>query len=185
LTTIAYRDGILAADNRATYSDGTICATRTTKIYRLENKALFGCTGDADQRELLALLSKASPKRLPTKAELCATKTDSSGLLVFPNGRIFNVVIDSGDGGPNDWTAQIMECKERFWADGSGYKFALGAMAAGRSAKQAVEIACRFDSNSGLPVLEVPLKPPPKSRTKASAKAKAKPKRKAPAKKRK
>lgn len=39
-----------------------------------------------------------------------------------------------------------------FWAAGSGADYAMGAMAAGKDAKEAVEIACRFDINCGLGV---------------------------------
>ncbi len=38
------------------------------------------------------------------------------------------------------------------WAIGSGAEYALGAMAAGASAKRAVEIACTLDVNSGMGV---------------------------------
>jgi ATP-dependent protease HslVU (ClpYQ) peptidase subunit len=50
---------------------------------------------------------------------------------------------------------------ERFWATGSGYKFALGAMAAlydeesmpaQQLAERGVEIGCLFDEGSGLPL---------------------------------
>ena len=50
---------------------------------------------------------------------------------------------------------------ERFWATGSGYRFALGAMealyddaslSAVEIAEQGVRIACQFDVNSGLPI---------------------------------
>lgn len=39
-----------------------------------------------------------------------------------------------------------------FYAIGSGRRLAIGAMAAGASAKEAVEIACRFDTHSRGPV---------------------------------
>ena len=40
----------------------------------------------------------------------------------------------------------------RKWAIGSGAEYAFGAMAAGASAKRAVEIACTLDVNSGMGV---------------------------------
>jgi len=39
-----------------------------------------------------------------------------------------------------------------FWAAGAGADYAIGAMAAGKSAREAVEIACLFDVNCGLGV---------------------------------
>jgi ATP-dependent protease HslVU (ClpYQ) peptidase subunit len=39
-----------------------------------------------------------------------------------------------------------------FWAFGSGRDFAIAAMACGKSATEAVEIACRFDNGCGMGV---------------------------------
>lgn len=36
-----------------------------------------------------------------------------------------------------------------FYADGSGGEYAMGAMAMGANARQAVQVACRFDLASG------------------------------------
>jgi hypothetical protein len=161
VTTVCYKAEIMASDSRCT--DEGIFATRTQKIWRLENRALLGGSGDADMRDVVALLGKCSPKRLPSRAELASTQTDFAGLLVFANGSIWFVDIGPIElGSMTQWTASLIECKERFAATGSGQQFALGAMAAGRSAKEAVEIAIRYDTASGPPVVEVPLKEPPK-----------------------
>jgi ATP-dependent protease HslVU (ClpYQ) peptidase subunit len=45
MTTIAYRDGILAADGRTTYGD-TIFTDNSRKIHRLSDGALFALCGD-------------------------------------------------------------------------------------------------------------------------------------------
>ena len=45
----------------------------------------------------------------------------------------------------------------RCYAMGSGSSYALGAMEAGADAAKAVEIACRYDSGSGLPVKSYPI----------------------------
>lgn len=163
MTTIAAKDGTMASDARCTNDDASF-ATRMSKVFRLDNKALLGCSGDADCRDVIALLNKATLKKLPSRAELAATRTDFGGLMLFPNGTLYYIDIQQLPNSP-DWVASVVECKERFAAVGSGAAYALGAMAAGRSAKQSVEIACRFDTMSGPPVTEYQAKPSPKQAT--------------------
>ncbi len=157
---------MMASDSKCTDDFNAFC-TRTPKVYRLPNRALLGCAGDADSRDVIELLGGVSIKKLPTRAELAATKCEFAGLLVFPNGTIYFVDISPPEAAHSEWTASMLECKERFAAVGSGYQFAIGAMAAGRSAKQAVEIAARYDIQSGAPVIEHPLKPTPTAPKKA------------------
>jgi ATP-dependent protease HslVU (ClpYQ) peptidase subunit len=172
MTTISYKAGFMAADSRCTWGHGAF-ATKCQKIYRLENKALLGSAGDADCRDLIAVLGKCSPKRLPSRLELAATKTDFFGILVFPNETIYYICVYPNDvGNTAEWTAQVLECKEKWAAAGSGSDYALGALSAGKSAKQAVEIACRYDSFSSAPVVEIGLKPLIPAKAPARAKKK-------------
>jgi ATP-dependent protease HslVU (ClpYQ) peptidase subunit len=158
MTTIALKDGVMACDSKCTDEFGAFM-TRTQKIYRLPNGALLGTAGDADARELMDVLGKATPKRLPTRGELSETHCGFSGILAFQNGQVFGVHVYMLDKGSDaEWAAQIVEIEERMTAVGSGQQFAIGAMAAGRSASEAVEIACRFDSYSQGPVKEVAVK---------------------------
>lgn len=155
MTTIAYKDGVMASDSQCT-DDFSAFLTKTRKIDRLQNGALLGQAGDADSREISALLSKATPKKLPSRKELGDTKTKFHGILAFPNSRVFLVCVEaSGEGSDGGWRGEVVEIEERMCAVGSGYQFALGAMAAGKSAKQAVEIACRYDIYSRSPVREM------------------------------
>jgi len=163
MTTIAVKDGIMAADSRCTDDLGAF-ATRMIKVFRLDSKALLGCAGDADFRDVVTLFNKASAKKLPTRAELAAIKTEFQGLLLFPNGTLFFIDITPGEGSSSEYKGSVVECRERFAAVGSGQQFAMGAMAAGRGAKQAIEIACRYDIHSGPPVVEYPVKPVSKSK---------------------
>lgn len=165
MTTIAFKDGVMAADSKCTDDHGAFL-TKCRKIDRLANGALLGQSGDGDARELFALLGKATPKRLPSRAELAETKVDFHGILAFPNGRVFMVYVYTHDIGSSDsaWTGQIIEMEERICAVGSGQQFALGAMKAGRSAAEAVAIACHYDSYSQLPVKSESVKPLPTKR---------------------
>ena len=158
MTTIALKDGVMACDSKCTDEFGAFL-TRTQKIFRLPNGALLGTAGDADARELMDLLGKATLKRLPSRKELAETQCGFSGILAFQSGQVFGVHIYMLEKGSDaEWSAQIVEIEERMAAVGSGQQFAIGAMAAGRSARDAVEIACRFDSYSQGPVKEVPVK---------------------------
>lgn len=162
MTTIAFKDGIMASDSQCT-DDYQAFLTKVRKIDRLPNGALLGQAGDADSREVIALLAKATPKKLPTRKELGETKTKFSGILAFPNGLVFLVCVEaSGEGSDGGWRGEVVEIEDRMCAVGSGYQFALGAMAAGKSAKQAVEIACRYDIYSSSPVREMHVTTPKK-----------------------
>lgn len=63
------------------------------------------------------------------------------GFLFTPDG--FCITFEPS--GPNHMRAE-------FVSEGSGSQVALGAMAHGASAEEAVRIACQFDGNSSLPL---------------------------------
>lgn len=150
MTTIAYRDKIMACDSQWTVGD--IRGVSRTKIRRLRSGALLGMAGENDGRALEKLLDRVmSPKTLPLPKVLHELKQDLHGLLVFPNGRIFvittiavtdNAAAESG----------IVEVSKPYWAVGAGAHVAIGAMWAGKSAEEAVAAGIEFDPNSMGPV---------------------------------
>jgi hypothetical protein len=157
MTTVAYKDGFMAADSKMTDALGSH-VTRMTKIFRLSAGGLLGVAGDADVRDVVALLDKCrSARSLPSREALARTKSAFAGILVFRNGDIFDIAI-AHDEEIKEWTGGIVEIKDGLHAIGSGYQFAIGAMAAGASAYNAVVLACRFDTASGGPVRMVQLK---------------------------
>ena len=161
MTTIAFSSGIMAADSRASDNDARgVFVTKCQKIYRLANNCLLGTAGDDDSREVQALLGKCKgPKSLPTRAELAATRTDFAGILVFPKGQIYLIDIRMREyEHTGEWSGEVLESRERYAATGSGQEFALGAMAHGASAAQAVAIAAKFDLATGGPIVSVALK---------------------------
>lgn len=142
MTTIAYRDGILAADKQATDCG---LAFAISKLWRLRraggDELLLAACGNAD-----------AGLAMRDWYERGASRED------FPE-------IQKGD----DWCRLIVVTREGvkfferlpyaiqpdpapFMAWGSGRDFALGAMALGASAVEAVEIASRFDVHSGMGV---------------------------------
>lgn len=159
MTTIAYKDGIMACDSCWTYSDTQVVSA--SKITRLSSGALLGQAGDNDARELESLLDKVKTARqLPLRSALAQVAVSFAGLLVLPNGQTFMVSCREN---PKDFDDEvgIWECNRGFAACGSGSDLAIGAMEAGKSAPESVRIACKFDINSRLPVHTVPLKAAP------------------------
>lgn len=154
MTTVAYKAGQMACDS--CWSNNGLHVTSMTKIDRLASGALLGAAGDADIRSLLVLLDKIrQPAKLPSKAELEALKTDFAALFVFPKGQLFMLASGTDDRG--NWHSEVYPVTRGYAAVGSGKELAIGAMAAGKSAKEAVAIACRHDLNSRPPVYAVSL----------------------------
>ncbi len=148
MTVIAYAKGVLAADTQGTTDGGMI--VRTKKIEYLKNGTVLGTAGDADCREVVSLLGKASLSKMPSKASLIKTQTIFEGIWIFPDLlAIFMISIENED---NKWTAEIRPMLDDWATCGSGSKYAAGAMAAGKSAVDAVKIACKLDANCSLPV---------------------------------
>ncbi len=133
MTVIAWDGKTLAADKRAV--NGTLPRT-TTKIFRAAGM-LVGASGD--HAVALQLLrwhrDGADPKEFPKAAE-----GDSVSLLVIhPGNRVW--LYTSGP--------VAAEFHDRHFAIGSGRDFAIAAMHLGKTAVEAVEIACLFDNYCG------------------------------------
>lgn len=133
VTTIAYRDGVLAADSRA-YSGDKVPIGSKVKIHRMDDGTLLGVSttsvgGDALVRRWVAAGCA------PVTSDML--KPDSfTALMIRPNGEVFYA---------NDnleWTGPLTG---RFIAIGSGEQFALGALQMGATAVQAVEAAIALD----------------------------------------
>lgn len=168
MTTIAYRDGVMACDSCWTAND--VQTTSMTKIDRLSSGALFANAGDSDNRALIALLDKIkTADKLPSKQELAATKCESLSILVLPNGQVWMIGISETNSGSDIFQAAVWPANRGIAAVGSGGELALGAMGAGATPAQAVAVACRFDINSRLPVHQVALKPEPKKSKKSAS----------------
>jgi hypothetical protein len=164
MTVIAYRAGLMACDS-CWATNGTQNAS-AIKIVRLSSGALLGQAGDNDARAIVDLLDKIkTPDKLPSRKALAETKTDFEGLIAFRTGGVWMVSTgphdDAGYPATEDadygcWPATTMG---GYAAVGSGADYALSAMDAGATAKQAVEIACRRDIHCRLPVHVLKLNP--------------------------
>lgn len=144
MTTIAYTKGVMASDS--CWADEGLRTSSLIKIRRLSSGALYGGAGDSDDRTLVGVLDKIrTPDRLPSREDLARLDGDFEALLVFPQGKILKLTKSGRD-------AQIWECNRGLMAIGSGGEIAIGAMASGKSAREAVAVACDWDTNSRLPV---------------------------------
>lgn len=137
MSVIAWDGKTLAADKRA--SLGTLIRT-TTKIARCKHGALAGYSGAAAAGE-----------------ELLAWVNDGGHAADFPAARrnpqaefaLLLLVWQSGELWLYENTPYPMKFPPQQFAIGSGRDFALAAMHLGRSASDAVGVACQFDSGCG------------------------------------
>lgn len=154
MTTVAYKGGVMACDSAYTYNDRII--SKMTKIRRTAGGCLFGSAGGGDSRELEILVDCIErPEQLPTAEEL-RLNSDQEGLLVFPDGHMFLLIVCQGD---TDEPGIIDIQGFDGFAIGSGGMLARAAMLQGATAWRAIEIAIQLDINSHNPVhtLEFPL----------------------------
>lgn len=164
MTTIAYRHGMMACDSCWAYVQDQ--QTSQTKIARLKSGGLLGQAGDADSRSLVVMFDNVKKEQqLPGRKEIAELHTEFAGLFVLPTGAIFLIDCERTTDEDHIYTAQLWPVgRFGFAAVGSGRLLALGAMAAGRSAQQAVAIACKFDINSREPVHVTSLRKPEKKK---------------------
>jgi ATP-dependent protease HslVU (ClpYQ) peptidase subunit len=134
VTTIVWRSPFLAADRQV----GEIHSCR--KIFPLGDGSYLAGAGYYDQCVEVVEWWKAGQKRdaLPTFPDDLGE--GSSLLLVKADGSAYWLT----------WPyLRPVPIAEEFVAVGSGSEYALGALAAGMGAKRAVEIATRFDPQTG------------------------------------
>ena len=159
MTTIAVKAGVMACDSCWTDSNW-LHGTSLSKITRLESGALLGEAGDNDSRAVVRLLQNIkSFAQMPTALKLAGCCVDYVGLIMFPNGDVASISIEREMLGELSYTANAWKVNRGGAAVGTGAAVAIGAMDAGKSAREAVEIACRRDPHSKLPVHSVALKP--------------------------
>ncbi len=145
MTTLVYRDGVLAADSRCT-NGGYVVPEPATKVRKLADGSLVGFCGILSECQELA--------------EWITDPIDDRPHLDDDSGRLVHVKTDG--------SVWLYECKAKpfrldptpFYAWGSGFPAALGALHMGADAEEAVRIASLVDTSSGGPVRSVRLDPP-------------------------
>lgn len=140
MTTVAMRAGVIAADRQM---DGHMCVG---KLFRLKSGAYLAGAGNYDDIvEVVHWFNQGAKE--DSKPAIDADDDDL--LMMHPDGKMFWLTVPF---------LRPVAILDEFAACGSGSEFALGAMAAGASAKRAVEIACKFDPLTGKGVNAIRVK---------------------------
>lgn len=132
MTTLAYRDGVLAADRQMILSDWKVAGS-ASKIARGPDGALFGCTGDYAVGMRFRRWFEGGREGAPPE-----TGESTRVVIVEPDGRVLVFECDS-----------FFEAAGPFFAWGSGMPPAMAALHMGASAERAVEIAALVDPGTG------------------------------------
>lgn len=139
MTTIAYRDGVLAADSLTTRG-GTIDG-HVRKIDRRDDGLLIAATGSLAYNSMFRAWALAGMAGDPPKSPN-EDAGGGTGVLFWPDGRV-----------------EFYEAEGRFSLDapyhaiGCGFQIALGAMFAGADAETAVRAAVAHDTCTGGEVI--------------------------------
>lgn len=141
MTTICYRDGVLASDSLVTLGSTKVHGSYQ-KIRRIDGY-LVGTAGSvAACQAFVDWLRMGGEDDTPPKGEYGALIVDTKGKVrEIENGSILPVPRGA-----------------KFFALGSGGPYALAAMYAGASAAEAVKIAAKIDTNTGLPIKTLKVK---------------------------
>lgn len=137
MTTIAYRDGVMAADSQGT-NNGLHAADRT-KVYDINGWLLGGCGASSQLDEYLAWFRDSCKDGKLRKAPDYLQTSGDNGYTVLLVNKKTRAMYQVADG---LWPFRI---KGKYAATGSGMSLALGAMAMGGTAKQAVQAAIKHD----------------------------------------
>lgn len=130
MTTIAYKDGIIAYDSRSIRND-YIDSDKCKKRRAYKDHTFFLAGSVADMEGLMAALVHDLPGDF-----------ECGGLMVDPDGELW---VCGGSDSP--WKhLQDLEAAVSF---GSGQQFAMSAMDFGHTAKQAVKYAMTRDPGTG------------------------------------
>ncbi|MCX7177968.1 MAG: hypothetical protein NTX56_04090 [Proteobacteria bacterium] len=157
MTVIAYRAGIMAGDS--CWSDGGrdgdyggLITNSQNKLMRLPSGAVYGGAGATDDRSLIQLLAKVKTARSLPPSTIVADEqfAELQCLLALPDGTLWLI-----NGGPEGNGVEPVSTE--FSAVGTGAPIAIGAMARGATAEQAVRIACRWNVFCRPPIHKIKL----------------------------
>jgi hypothetical protein len=157
MTTIAIRDGIIAADSRTTIDSeaGGSRVFRCEKLYRAfegtAKEAILATAGESFSALLFVDWYRSENRPVEIPERLVNGEADFTVVALTREG-LFEY----------DKWCRGEKILDKFYAIGSGAKAALGAMHMGASAEQAVRIACKIDPYSALPLVVWTLSNPSK-----------------------
>lgn len=166
MTTIAYKDGIMTSDSAATTHRHV---GDVTKIFEVEGH-LVGLAGELSAQAPFVEWVRATLKR-GIRAKISRLIGGGpqwlSNLLGVQGpewGMLYNASIETLIAAPDGSVYTIVDgqwikFESDFYAIGSGGDFAIGAMAAGFDAYQAVQVAAAFDPGTRGPFQAIGFEP--------------------------
>lgn len=133
MTTIAYKDGVIAWDSQVTA--GSMVVSRSFQKMTKANGFILWCAGSIQDRDALvkALSSGRAEWDMDLEVEALVLENDALNLVSVREGRI--------------WRDSV--ARNEPMAIGSGADYAMGAMDAGCDAVEAVKIAAGRDVSTG------------------------------------
>ncbi|AXQ69584.1 peptidase HslV family [Caulobacter phage CcrSC] len=131
MTTLAYKDGVLAADTRI--CDGTLMLGVFTKIRRIGPVLTAGCGNAQDVAKFNAWVSSGMEGEFSMGESECWLIAPGQPVLIYENDTFLRI-------------------DAPFYASGTGGEIARGAMAMGADAVTAVRQAILHDSATGPPI---------------------------------
>lgn len=140
MTTIAVKDGVIAGDGRVLCGDH-IFSENTEKVFCLSSGAIIGHSGRLKDLHIINDFLNEERQEIPKVV-------DAQGIYVSLGGDIFEFEVSEGE-------IFYHEIDTSFTSVGSGCEYAIGAMAQGASAEEAVKIASRFDSGTNSNVFKL------------------------------
>jgi hypothetical protein len=139
VTTVAFRDGVMAADSLGT--DEMIGKCRLQKIRRVKVKGkehLIGVCGHFEASLLFAEWYGSRSDKIFDRITRFDKDSDFS-VLIWTGKKLFTA----------DRMMLMYEAHEDYYAIGTGASYAITAMDCGKSAAQAVQMAMKRDINTG------------------------------------
>lgn len=143
MTTVAFRDGVLATDSRGNHSDAGI--VKAKKLFRKtigRREHIIGVAGDLFSA-MVFIDWYGTKERPPEALAHLFDEGEDFEALIWTGKKLFEA----------NRLCRLVEIEDKYYAIGSGAPYALAAMDCGKSAAEAIRIACRRDNNSGLPVV--------------------------------
>jgi hypothetical protein len=155
MTTIAYRDGVLAADSRETSGceDSGQLAAPCDKLFRV-GWFIVALQGETTPGMAWLYWFRQRVRSLTADAEMPHTPADIIDRFLENDADFTAVVLNTADKAV--WIYDEWGIPQRitapYYAVGSGAKVAYGAMHHGASATEAVLAACEHDPYTSFPV---------------------------------
>lgn len=141
MTTIVYRDGILAADT-GLFAGSDWCAPgRVQKIWRIGEALFGGCGTFSGLYAIKDWVEKGRPDECKPKVS-----TSCHAVCIWPDNELWEIDADP------ELFAFRPDVQFPYFATGSGYAIALGALFQGATAIEAVRAAARHDTTTRLPI---------------------------------